>query len=96
MYKNMNELIENLSAPLQNYTLSLKNINLKVDHRTGGLWFIHGPKRRKDNQFQSLNPHPTPPPLVIRSLVCKSDTKEVVGILSNPLSKTECPLTDAS
>ena len=26
----------------------------KVDQHTGGKWFIHGTKRRKDNQLQSL------------------------------------------
>ena len=26
----------------------------KVDQRTGGKWLIHGIKRRKDNQLQSL------------------------------------------
>ena len=25
-----------------------------VDQHTGGKWLIHGPKRRKDNQLQSL------------------------------------------
>ena len=26
----------------------------KVNQHTGGKWFIHGTKRRKDNQLQSL------------------------------------------
>ena len=26
----------------------------KVDKHTGGKWLIHGTKRRKDNQLQSL------------------------------------------
>ena len=26
----------------------------KVDHHTGDKWLIHGTKRRKDNQLQSL------------------------------------------
>ena len=26
----------------------------KVDQLTGGKWFIHGTKHRKDNQLQSL------------------------------------------
>ena len=26
----------------------------KVDQHTGGKWLIHGTKRRKDNQLQSL------------------------------------------
>ena len=28
----------------------------KVDQRTGGKWFIHSTKHRKDNQKQSLEP----------------------------------------
>ena len=28
----------------------------KVDQHTGGKWLIHGTKRRKDNQLQSLEP----------------------------------------
>ena len=38
---------------LQNYyhfTLDFQ----KVDKHTGGKWLIHCPKRRKDNQLQSL------------------------------------------
>ena len=27
----------------------------KVDQHTGGKWLIHGTKRRKDNQLQSLD-----------------------------------------
>ena len=27
----------------------------KVDRHTGGKWLIHGTKRRKDNQLQSLD-----------------------------------------
>ena len=29
----------------------------KVDQQTGGKWLIHGTKRRKDNQLQSLELH---------------------------------------
>ena len=29
----------------------------KVDQHTGGKWLIHGTKRRKDNQLQSLELH---------------------------------------
>ena len=32
----------------------LKNKDLQVDHHAGGKWFIHGLKRHKENQFQSL------------------------------------------
>ena len=39
----------------QNYspTVILKSMNLKVDHQTGGKWFIHGPKDHKKNQLLS-------------------------------------------
>ena len=34
--------------------LSFKLDFQKVDQQTGGKWLIHGTKRRKDNQLQSL------------------------------------------
>ena len=39
------------------YQLSFENVSRKVDYHAGGKWFIHGPKRRKDNQLLSLK-HP--------------------------------------
>ena len=30
------------------YQLSFWNVSRKVDYHTGGKWFIHGPKRRKE------------------------------------------------
>ena len=39
------------------YQLTIKSLNLKVDHHTGGKWFIHGPKHRKENQLLSME-HP--------------------------------------
>ena len=39
------------------YQLSFKNVSRKVDYHAGGKWFIHGPKRRKENQLLSLK-HP--------------------------------------
>ena len=30
--------------------LVLRNITLKMDHHTGGKWFIHSPKHCKKNQ----------------------------------------------
>ena len=38
---------------LQNY-YHFKLDFKKVDQRRGGKWLIHGTKRRKDNQMQSL------------------------------------------
>ena len=39
------------------YQLSFWNVSRKVDYHPGGKWFIHGPKRRKENQLLSLK-HP--------------------------------------
>ena len=38
------------------YQLSFWNVSRKVDYHAGGKWFIHGPKRRKENQLLSLKP----------------------------------------
>ena len=70
----------------QNYIPTLNNKDAKADHRTGGRWFIQSPKRRKENQLESLdNAPPPPPPCIILSLLCKSDIKEVHSVLSNSL-----------
>ena len=39
------------------YQLAFWNVSQKVDYHAGGKWFIHGPKRRKENQLLSLK-HP--------------------------------------
>ena len=39
------------------YQLSFWNVSRKVDYHAGGKWFIHGSKRRKENQLLSLK-HP--------------------------------------
>ena len=39
------------------YRLSVWNVRRKVDYHAGGKWFIHGPKRHKENQLPSLK-HP--------------------------------------
>ena len=36
------------------YQLSFWNVSRKVDYHAGGKWFIHGPKRHKENQLLSL------------------------------------------
>ena len=36
------------------YQLSFWNVSRKVDYHAGGKWFIHGPKRRKENQLLKL------------------------------------------
>ena len=46
--KKMFSLISNLQF------LHFKLDFQKVDQHTGGKWLIHGTKRRKDNQLQSL------------------------------------------
>ena len=35
------------------YQLSFWNVSRKVDYHAGGKWFIHGPKRCKENQLLS-------------------------------------------
>ena len=50
----------------------------KVDQHTGGKWLIHGTKRRKDDQLQSLE-------LPCRE--CKHDIKESKGNMFNPIFK---------
>ena len=35
------------------YQLSFSNVSRKVDYHAGGKWFIHGPKRHKENQLLS-------------------------------------------
>ena len=32
------------------YQLIFWNVSRKVDYHAGGKWFIHGPKRRKENK----------------------------------------------
>ena len=34
--------------------LSFWNVRREMDYHAGGKWFIHGPKRRKENQLLSL------------------------------------------
>ena len=36
------------------YQLSFWIVSRNVDYHAGGKWFIHGPKRRKENQLLSL------------------------------------------
>ena len=52
---------------------SFRNVNLKLDHHTGGKWFIHGPKHRKENKLLSLKHSDYP------DLLCEYDIKEVHG-----------------
>ena len=54
----------------------------KVDQHTGNKWLIHGTKRRKDNQLQSLEP-----PVEYPSRECKHGIKESTGNMSNPKFK---------
>ena len=54
----------------------------KVDQHTGGKGLIHGTKRRKDNQLQSLEP-----PVEYPSRECKHDIKESEGNMLNPIFK---------
>ena len=59
MYKNTNKGKKSveISSPLYyryTPTVIFKNLNLKLDHNIGGKGFIHSPKRRNENQLQSL------------------------------------------
>ena len=65
---------------LQTYYFKLDFQN--VDEHTGGKWLIHGTKRRKDNQLQSLE-------LLVEypSRECKHDIKESKGNMLNPMFK---------
>ena len=47
-----------------------------------GKWLIHGPKCRKDNQLQSLEP-----PVEYPNRECKHDIKESKGNMFNPTFK---------
>ena len=54
----------------------------KVEQQTGGKWWIHGTKRRKDTQLSSLE-------LAVEShsRECKHDIKESEGDVFNPIFK---------
>ena len=58
MYKNQIST-ENSSQLYQTYNLihqlSLRNIIPKLDHHTGGKWFILSPQNHKDDQLLSQN-----------------------------------------
>ena len=53
-----------------------------MDQHTGGKWLIHGTKRHKDNQLQSLEL-----PVEYPSRECKHDIKESKGNMFNPIFK---------
>ena len=53
-----------------------------VDQHTGGKWLIHGTKRHKDNQLQSLAWNS---PVEYPSRDCKHDIKESKGNMLNPI-----------
>ena len=65
MYENMDKVQKYInkyyySQAYQTYIpiVVLKIVkSRKVDHHAGGKWFIHGPKRRNENQLLSLE-HP--------------------------------------
>ena len=71
--------IENSSPIHQTHTSAMiKNINLKVDHHTGGPQTT--PQRESVVKPGTLL-------LIILSLVCKCDIQKVYGNLSNPFVK---------
>ena len=52
------------------YQLSFWNVSRKVDCHAGGKWFIHGPKRRNENQLVAK---PETPLLIILNIAYKYD-----------------------
>ena len=58
----------------------LKFVFQKVDQLAGGKWLIHGIKRRKDNQLQSLTL-----PAEYPSWVARCDIKGSVSTVLNPI-----------
>ena len=54
----------------------------KVDQHTGGKLWIHGTKRHKNNQLQSMEL-----PVEYPSRECKHDIKESKGNMFNPIFK---------
>ena len=63
------------------HQLTIKNLNLKVDHHREGKWFIHGPKHRKEKGESVAKPGTRL--LIIISIVCKSHIEEAKCNLSN-------------
>ena len=53
MWNNKNKLFSIMSN-LQTYYFYFKLDFQKTDQHTAGKWLIHGTKRHKDNQLQSL------------------------------------------
>ena len=54
----------------------------KMGQHTGGKWLIHGTKRRKDNQLQSLEL-----PVKYPSMESKHGIKASIGNMFNPIFK---------
>ena len=54
MWNNKKKKMFSLMSNLQTYYLFKLDFQKKVDRHTGGKWLIHGTRRRKDNQLQSL------------------------------------------
>ena len=49
-----NKMLFSFMSNLQTYYDFKLDLKKKVDLHEGGKWLIHGTKRRKDNQLQSL------------------------------------------
>ena len=74
--------ISNSSPSYQiSYLCFFRNIHIKVDHHTGGKWFIRKPKHRKAIEFVVA---PLTLLLVIISIECKFEINEVRENLLNP------------
>ena len=90
MYKDNNKILTSIEIPLHyvklTHQLSFRNINLKLDNRTRGKWFIHSPKHHEENQLLLKRITLL---LIILTSVCKYDIKEVHGNWSNLFFKTK-------
>ena len=76
-----NQLLSTTANVQTNWT-NQQNLNLKVDHHTGGKSFIRCPIYRKGNRFLSLEHW-----LLLIILLCKSDIKEVHANMIYPVFK---------
>ena len=66
------------------YQMSFWNVSRKEDYHAGSKWFLHGPKRRKENQMLNLK-HPC---WLSLSIACKY---EIHGNVFSPLFEKQSP-----
>ena len=81
MWNNKKTKLFSLLSSLQTY-YPFKLDFQKFDQHTRGKWLVHGTKRRKDNQLQSLNS-----PVEYLSRESKHDIQASKGNMFNPIFK---------